>query len=129
LVYLVVGFKGKQGCRLNCNMPGRRREGDGRYYPVMLKPLNYTVDSCQHDDIKFADLKTFRANTSTKYYIHYLVSSANPTQYKQQRLETGLVKQSILTALPKRFDFPSMLTLDAMHWPTLNKGQLFTDLW
>jgi len=53
-----VGHSGKYGCRLYCGLPGRHRAGDGHYYPVMIKPRDYTVDGCEHGDVSFTHLQT-----------------------------------------------------------------------
>jgi len=68
----MVGHHGKRGCRLYCDLPGRRRDRDPHYYPVMLKPLNYTVAGCLHDDISFQDLHRFRQNTAGRYSANLL---------------------------------------------------------
>ena len=48
-----VSHSGKHGCHLFCSIPGRHRAHDGHYYPVMLKPNNYTVSGCDHPNITF----------------------------------------------------------------------------
>jgi hypothetical protein len=53
----MVRHSGKHGCHLYCGIPGCRRERDGHYYPVMLKPEAYDVAGCDHNDIMFFDLR------------------------------------------------------------------------
>jgi hypothetical protein len=106
----MVGHSGKYGCRLYCGLPGRRRERDGHYYPVMLKPNAYDVTGCNHEDIAFSDLKRFREDISMRYQdnLWRLVRAENPTQFKDRRLETGLCKPTILSGLSPGLGIPNM---------------------
>ena len=127
----MVGHSGKFGCRLYCGLPGRRRDRDGHYYPVMLKPNNYNVGGCTHDDVTFLDLKMYRQNVSLRYHnnINQLLHAQNPTQYRDHRLETGLVKQTIFSGLRDSLGIPNMFPLDIMHLINLNDPDLFLSLW
>jgi hypothetical protein len=40
-------------------MPGRRRDGDSHYYPVMTLPHNYDILGCTHPDISAGDLHVY----------------------------------------------------------------------
>ena len=62
-----VGHTGKYGCQRQCPMIGRHRANDRHYYPVMLKPYNYVMDGCDHDDITFRDLCQFQKQTAEQY--------------------------------------------------------------
>jgi len=97
----------------------------------MLKPLNYTVAGCLHDDISFQDLHRFRQNTAGRYSANLLriVASRNPTNFSAVRLETGICKQTILMALPKTLGIPNMFLLDVMHLVALNDPDLLIGLW
>jgi len=53
-----VGHHGKYGCRYSCGLPGRHKPHHGHYYPALLKPDNYTVDGCNHDDVDVNKLPT-----------------------------------------------------------------------
>jgi Transposase family tnp2 len=97
----MVGHSGKFGCCLYCGLPGQHREGDGHYFPVMLKPNNYNSAGCAHDDITFSDLRRYQQDLSTHYRtnLQRLLGASNPSQYKDRHLETGLCKQTILSGL------------------------------
>ncbi|KAL0571300.1 hypothetical protein V5O48_010665 [Marasmius crinis-equi] len=127
-----VGHHGKFGCRRFCPMPTRHRERDGHYYPVMQQPGNgYSVRDCSHNDVTFSDLSKFRETSSQCYYenLQLLCSSRNANQHAANRLETGLVKPSILLGVPLTIDTPGMFTLDIMHLLDLNDPDLFISLW
>ena len=53
MVYInrFVGYHGKHGCQLYCGVTGCHKPGGSHYYPTLLKPLNYSVNSCDHGDI------------------------------------------------------------------------------
>jgi len=80
----MVGHSGKFSCRLYCGLPGRRRDWDGHYFPVMLKPEAYNVAGCDHEDIMFSDLKRYRQDISVQYNqnLRRLLAAENPTQFK-----------------------------------------------
>ncbi|KAH8097055.1 hypothetical protein BXZ70DRAFT_895336, partial [Cristinia sonorae] len=56
------------------------------------------------------------------------MSSRNPTQYKERRLLTGIVKPSIFSGLPLITQVPSCFVLDGMHL-ILNLADIFMALW
>ena len=127
----MVGHSGKFGCRLFCGLPGRHREGDGHYFPAMLKPDNYNGPGCDHEDITFADLKRFQQDVSARYCrnLQILLGAANLSQYRERRLETGLCKQTILSGLRECLGVPNIFPLDIMHLINLNDPDLFLGLW
>jgi hypothetical protein len=126
-----VGGMGKYGCRLYCEMPGRRRSEDGHYFPLMTKPNDYDVQGSEHATVTFADLKDFRTDTAARYHsnLQKLVTARNQTQLKQLRLATGLTKPTILSGLPRSLGIPTMCPIDIMHLSTLNDPDLFLGLW
>ena len=127
-----VGHSGKYGCRLYCEMPSRRRDGDGHYFPVMKKPRNYNVQGASHPDIHISDLAQFRRNVSQRYHsnLRYLMNAPNKTQYKVRRLQTGLCKQTLLSGLPSQaIGVPKIFTMDIMHLSVLNDPDLLLGLW
>ena len=63
----MVGHHGKLGCWLYCNLSGCHCAGDPHYYPVMLKPINYTVHGCLHEDVTFQDLEDYRQDILCRY--------------------------------------------------------------
>jgi hypothetical protein len=129
----MVGHHGKLGCRLYCNLSGRHRTGDPHYYPVMLKPINYNVRGCLHEDVTFQDLEDYRQDTPRRYLenLQKLVAARNPADFAKLRLETGLCKQTILSGLSEEhtLGIPNMFLLDIMHLVALNDSDLFMGLW
>ncbi|KAL0564720.1 hypothetical protein V5O48_017319 [Marasmius crinis-equi] len=127
----LVGHSGKFGCRLYCELPGRRRHEDSHYYPALLKPLDYHEEGCLHPDVTPDDLIRFNSNTAQRYHdnLKLLLKARNPTQYNKQRVDTSIVKQTILLGLPSRPDVPNLFVLDAMHWSAINKPDEFFALW
>lgn len=127
----MVGHSGKFGCRLYCGLPGRHRDRDGHYYPVMLKPDAYDVAGCDHDDILLSDLRQYQQGISARYHDNLikLLRAENLTQFKDRRLETGLCKQTIFSGLHKSLGIPSAFPLDIMHLINLNDPDLLLGLW
>jgi hypothetical protein len=125
-----VGHSGKQGCRLYCAITGRRREGDGHYFPVMSKPDTYAIPGCSHDDVTFKDLHKFRQNISATYEknLQVLLSARNTSQYNKYRLETGLCKPTLFSGLIT-LGVPGIFTMDLMHLSVLNDPDLLLGLW
>jgi hypothetical protein len=126
----LVGHHGKHGCRLYCSVTGRHKPGGSHYFPALLKPDNYAVQGCDHEDISFANLpscsqKTYHSN------LHYLMSSPNETQYKKRRLETGISKPTIFLGLKqdKMLGIPGCFGSDIMHLGSLNLPDLLINLW
>ena len=127
----MVGHSGKYGCRLYCGLPGHRRERDGHYYPVMLKPNVYNVTGCNHEDVTFSDLKQYREGISVRYHdnLGRLLRAENLTQFRDCRLDTGLCKQAILSGLRYSLGIPNIFPLDIMHLVNLNDPDLLLGLW
>jgi hypothetical protein len=127
----MVGHSGKFGCRLYCGLPGRHRERDGHYFPAMLKPNNYDIAGCDHDDITFSCLKRYQQDVPSRYSrnLQRLLGANNLSQYKDRRLETGLCKQTILSGLQEGLGIPNIFPLDIMHLINLNDPDLFLGLW
>ncbi len=127
----MVGHQGKYGCRLYCGLPGRHREGDGHYYPALLKPSNYNVEGCDHRDVSKSDLKHFRANTTERYRknLETLCQSANTNRFNSNRLETGICKPTIFSGLIGTLGIPNIFVLDIMHLVAINDPDLLLGLW
>ena len=47
----LTGHSGAFGCRLYCAVKGHRKEGGNHYYSALLKPNDYDVAGCNHDDV------------------------------------------------------------------------------
>jgi hypothetical protein len=113
----MVGHSGKFGCRLYCGLPGRCRDRDGHYYPVMLKPEAYDVVGCNHDDVLLSNLRRHQQGILTRYQDNLikLLRAENPMRFKDHRLETGLCKQTICSGLHNSLGIPN--TFPRHHAP------------
>lgn len=127
----LVGHGGRYGCRLYCDMPGRRRDGDSHYYPVMRTPLNYDVDGCCHPDVTCHDLDDYRVDLPRKYKqnLKFLLDAKSQAEFRTRRLEVGICKQTLFNGLPLQpIPVPSVFTMDIMHLTVLNEPDLFLKL-
>ena len=129
----VNGFVGHQGmycCRLYCPIQGRRKPAATKYYPALLKPDDFTVAGCNHDDIDAANLP---AISQKEYCINlaWLLQSRTDVEYELRRKLTGIAKPSILSGLSSKFilGIPSMFPADLMHLVCLNLTELLLMLW
>jgi hypothetical protein len=126
----LVGHQGRSGCRLSCPMVGRHKPGCPHYYPARLKPHNYAVSGCDHDDV---EIPAIPQSTSERYLenLEYLRQSPNQTQYKARRLETGISKPTIFSGLPPQrvLGIPGCFGSDIMHLTALNIPDLLISLW
>lgn len=74
----LVGHHGKYGCRLYCSVPGRHKPNGPHYYPALLKPVNYNMPGCDHEDLSHYKYMS----TSPTWYLQnlrHLISSPNET--------------------------------------------------
>lgn len=126
----LVGHHGKFGCRLYCPVPGRHKPNGPHYYPALMKPINYVMPGCDHEDLPF----TLSAVSSSNLYLSnldFLLKSQNETQYKKRRLETGITKPTIFLGFkPNRIlGIPGCFGSDIMHLGTFNLSDLLVSLW
>jgi hypothetical protein len=126
----LVGHHGKFGCRLYCAVPGRHKPNGSHYYPALMKPVNYVMQGCDHEDLPF----TLSAGPSSNLYfsnLNFLLKSPNETQYKKRRLETGITKPTIFLGFnPNRIlGIPGCFGSDIMHLGTFNLSDLLVPLW
>ncbi|KAI5896870.1 uncharacterized protein SCHCODRAFT_01200310 [Schizophyllum commune H4-8] len=130
-----VGHHGRIHCRFYCPIVGRHKLGGPHYYPARLRPHNYQVTGCDHDDVDLVDLlashDSSRAAARYSANLVTVVNSPNMSRYEKNRLETGIVKPSIFSGLPPKriLGIPAMFGGDAMHLPTLNIPDLYISLW
>ena len=126
----LVGYHGKHGCRLYCGMQGRREPAGKHYFPALLKPQNYDVDGCMHEDI---DIRNLPKPSRAKYIenLRDLVASPNETQYRIRRLATGISKPSIFSGLNKSHTLGLLYSAgsDILHLAMLNLSDLMISLW
>jgi hypothetical protein len=126
----LVGHTGARGCRLLCDLIGRRKPGSGTYYPALLRPANYTVRGCTHGNVNPGEIKLI---TEAEYRaaLERIERAASQAEYDSVRKDTGVSKPSIFSGLPKRntLGMPDIDTLDNMHIFSANLVLLVNDLW
>lgn len=125
----MVGHSGKNGCRLYCGLPGRRKEHGHRYYPALLCPRDRVPEGSNHADIDAFSLPPGGSSD----YLHNLtkiVSSPNQTQWDKMKTKTGLTKPPLILGLnPLRsLGVPLSMTTDIMHLAG-NISDLLISLW
>ncbi|KIK33172.1 hypothetical protein CY34DRAFT_27083 [Suillus luteus UH-Slu-Lm8-n1] len=126
----LVGHSSKVGCCMYCPIKGCHKPGASQYYPVLLKPHNYSVVWCDHDDVNVYNLPL----GTSEGYVHqlkHLMASPNQTQFEKQRLETGIVGPSILPGLQPQhvLGVPECFSSEIMHYSGANMASLYTVLW
>jgi hypothetical protein len=130
-----VGHNGKHGCRVHCPFVGRHKARGTHYYGARLKPANYSVAGCDHNDVELNTLLAAHTSATSKARygtnLDILIRSPNQAQYEKRRLETGLVGPSIFSGLPAKhmLGVPALFVLDIMHLPALNIPDLLIPLW
>lgn len=126
----LVGHHGKFGCRLYCPVPGRHKPNGSHYYPALLKPIDYVMPGCDHDDLSHY----IPLSTSPTLYLsnlRFLLDSPNETQYKKRRLETGITKPTIFLGVEANciLGIPGCFGSDIMHLGSFNIPDLIVPLW
>ena len=126
----LVGHHGKYGCRLYCSVPGRHKPNGPHYYPALLKPDNYSMDGCDHNDLSHFQ----STSTSSDWYLknlRHLLLAPNETQYKKRRLDTGISKPTIFLGISsdRILGIPGCFGSDIMHLASFNLADLLLSLW
>jgi hypothetical protein len=123
-----VGHHGKYGCRFVCGMPGCHKPGVPHYYPAMLKPTNFNVEGCDHDDI---DVNNLPSASTTEYRrkLRTVIESHNQTQYAVRQREAGLCGPSIFDGIHRILPLPGCFPADSMHLTAINDPELLLGLW
>ncbi|KAJ6588756.1 hypothetical protein B0H19DRAFT_1302248 [Mycena capillaripes] len=109
--------------------------GASHYYPAHLKPDQYFVAGCDHDDVSLGELlDSFDPEEAVKRYqanVQLVCSSENKRQYEKNRLDTGISKPTIFSGLSPEhmLGVPDCFGLDVMHAPSLNITDLLPALW
>lgn len=126
----LVGHHGKNGCRLYCSIRGRRHPEGSHYYPALLKPHDFAVEGCDHDDVPYTNLPSCSKDNYIEN-LRYLMASPNETEYRKRRLATGISKPSIFLGLPSEriLGIPGCFGSDIMHLAALNIPDLLIKLW
>ncbi|PCH37486.1 hypothetical protein WOLCODRAFT_31277, partial [Wolfiporia cocos MD-104 SS10] len=98
----LVGHLGVQGCQIYCPLKGCHKPGSGYYHPACLKPDNYDVANCNHEDVKPQILDSVEA--SKRYYdnLTCMLGARTDREVQKLHLETGIVKPSLFGGLPLR---------------------------
>jgi hypothetical protein len=125
----MVGHSGKNGCRLYCEVMGRRKTRGTHYYPALLKPRDRCVAGSDHGDI---DVSNLPPSGSDGYAdnLRRLVASPNQRQWEIRRTETGLTKAPLILGLhsSRCLGVPHCMTTDVMHLAG-NLSELLLGLW
>jgi hypothetical protein len=126
----LVGYHRKHGCQLYCGMAGRHESYGKHYFPALLKPTDYDVEGCMHDDINVQNLpkplcEQYNSN------LRFLLAAPNETQYCARCLATGISKPSIFSGLDNQYTLglPYAAGSDIMHLGALNLSDLMISLW
>jgi hypothetical protein len=94
----LVGHQGAALCPIYCGFASRRKPGERGYYAALLRPHNYDVEGCNHDDVHLP--LPGPQSAAYKQNLKYLLESQNIAQFKKRRLTTGISKPSIISGLP-----------------------------
>ena len=127
-----VGHQGANSCRGFCPQKGRHVCGASTYYPAALRPHDspHLPTNSAHPDI---DISEFSLPDAARYrtLLKYVLESSSLREYKRRRLETGIVKPSIILGMPSSHRPLSVrcFTLDTMHLTALNIPHLLLALW
>ena len=124
-----VGHSGKHGCRMLCPLTGRRKPGGSQYYPVLLKPNDYDIPGCDHDDINPYDIRSI---SSAEYaqHLRYVLESRTRAEFESRRLQTGIVGPSIILGLQPGLilGIPECFSSKMMHLSGANMASLWHDI-
>lgn len=125
-----VGHTGRHGCRLFCPVPGRRKDNNGIYFPVLRKPDNYNIPGCTHPDVNPLHLPSGDPAEYWDCLLHLLNSSSNRI-FNERRLETGVVRPNLFLAYPptRILEVPGCFAGDIMHVCALNIPPFLLSLW
>jgi hypothetical protein len=125
-----VGHHGAFGCREYCGLGGRHKPGGPHYYPTLLKPTNYDLAGCSHDDVNVFRLPS---TSPAQYFgnLGKLTACVTDANFRQTQKETGLCKPSIFVGLSLGHSsgLPGCLAIDHMHIIAINLLDLLISLW
>ena len=125
-----VGHQGKNSCHMHCPLKGHRKPSASQYYPVLLKPNEYDVSGCTHNDV---DVYEIGPSTLESYVqqLYYLLGARTQKEYESCHLETGIVGPSILLGLQSQLilGIPECFSSEMMHLSGANMAALWLDLW
>lgn len=110
-----VRHSGKHGCCMLCPLTGHHKPSRSQYYPVLLKPNNYEIPRCDHDDINPYNVWSI---SSAEYVWHpcYVLESFIRAVFKLPHLQTGIVGPSIILGLQLDHSRVFLIWNDAPQW-------------
>jgi len=125
-----VGHHGAHGCRISCDMKGRRKPNSGHYFAAHLQPNNYDIQDCNHADINIRNLSIPSPEIYTAN-LQLVVASQDQNDYERNRKATGISKPSLLSGLVPALMLPIPLcfSVDLMHLLFINIPDLLVSLW
>jgi hypothetical protein len=126
----LVGHTGARGCILFCDLCGRRKPGGTTYYPALLRPDNYDVVGCDHEDVDPTEIRLL-SEEAYRAALKFVEESRTQAEYEERRKATGIAKASLFDGLRAgcSFGVPRMFPLDLMHLASLNIPDLLLALW
>jgi hypothetical protein len=127
-----VGHIGDRSCRENCPTKGRLMPTGSTYYPCLHKPDGYARPKGNHPSSDPADVAAYEM--SREEYLNDLnrvLRSTTQGRFEHNRRAAGLVKPSLLCALPDLYSLgaPQAHVADWMHLPTINAQEEMIELW
>ena len=116
LAYLngLVGHHGKFGCRPHFPVSGRRKPNGSHYYPALMKPVNYVIPGCDHEDLPFTLSAITKRNSVQETALRNWYNEAHNfsrVQSQSNSRDTGCFSS------------------DIMHLGTFNLSDLLVTLW
>ncbi|KIK29823.1 hypothetical protein PISMIDRAFT_88326 [Pisolithus microcarpus 441] len=125
----MVGHSGKNGCRVYCPTPSRRKIHGTHYYLALLKPRDSSVPGSDHPDIDVFQLP-LSGSGDYAHNLARLISAPSQRQWDIRKTETGITKPPLILGLdPSRsLGVPLCMTTDIMHLAG-NLSDLLISLW
>ena len=125
-----VGHHGAFGCWEYCGLRGRHKAGGPHYYPALLRPLNYALPGCDHNNIDVYNLPKASSGLHTDN-LNRLLQCETDVQFKSIWKDTGLCKPSLFLGHDARHSsgLPGCLAIDQMHVIAINLPDLLIGLW
>jgi hypothetical protein len=126
----LTSHSGTFGCCLYCAVKGCRKEGGNHYYPALLKPNDYDVAGCNHDDVNGSHLLSANI-VEYEATLRKVLLSWTTAQHEENRKDTGITKLSIFSGFPTKstLGVPLCFGADLMHLISLNLINLLLGLW
>jgi hypothetical protein len=125
-----VGHHGTFGCHEYCSLGGQHKPGGPHYYPTLLKPMNYDLARCSHNNV---DIFGLLSASPTQYFgnLGKLMACVTDADFRQTQKETGLCKPSIFVGLSLGHSsgLPGCLAINHMHIIAINLLDLLVSLW